>query len=377
MTFQMPKFLRGFRAILYKEFIVIFRDRTTLFFMFFPPLLQIIAFGFALDNDVKHMAMAVYDEDRTADSRQLVDAFVNTQTFRVVKRVDSLAELESMVRRGKAYAGLEIPPDFTRKLHAGRKADVQVIIDGSNSTTALQALSTALGVAFQQSIGILRGETNRRELPVEVRPQVLYNPSMRAPNFFVPGVIGTALQIATVFAAAMSIVRERERGTLEQLLVSPMSRWGLMLGKIVPYLCVSMTMATFLFVILRWVFFVPIRGSLLMLFGAALLYVFALLSLGLLVSTVAQSQNEALQMSMTVLLPSIFFSGFIFPRETMPGIFYALSTILPATYFIELMRAIILRGASFLEFWRHLLILAVMGGVLFSLCALRFKRKIA
>ena len=377
MTFQMPKFLRGFRAILYKEFIVIFRDRTTLFFMFFPPLLQIVAFGFALDNDVKHMAMAVYDEDRTADSRQLVDAFVNTQTFRVVKRVNSLAELESMVRRGQAYAGLEIPPDFTRKLHAGQKADVQVLIDGSNSTTALQALSTSLGVAFQQSVDILLGETNRRELPVEVRPQVLYNPSMRAPNFFVPGVIGTALQIATVFAAAMSIVRERERGTLEQLLVSPMSRWGLMLGKIVPYLCVSMAMAMILFLILRWVFFVPIHGSIVMLVVAAFLYVFALLSLGLLISTRAQSQNEALQMSMTVMLPSIFFSGFIFPRETMPGIFYALSTILPATYFIELMRAIILRGASFMEFWRHLLILAVMGGVLFSLCALRFKRKIA
>jgi ABC-2 type transport system permease protein len=376
MTFQMPKFLRGFRAILYKEFIVLFRDRTTLFFMFFPPLLQIVAFGFALDNDVKHMAMAVYNEDRTTESRQLVDAFVNTQTFRVVKEVNSLAELEEMVRRGKAYAGLQIPPDFTRKLRARQKADVQVIIDGSNSTTALQALNTALGVAFRRSVGILLGETDRRELPVEVRPQVLYNPSMRAPNFFVPGVIGTALQIATVFAAAMSIVRERERGTLENLFVSPLSRWGLMLGKIVPYLCVSMTMALCLFTILRWVFLVPIHGSLIMLFVAAFLYVFALLSLGLLVSTRAQSQNEALQMTMTVLLPSIFFSGFIFPRETMPWIFYAISTMLPATYFIELMRAIILRGAGFLEFWRHLLILAVMGGTLFSLCALRFKHKI-
>jgi ABC-2 type transport system permease protein len=368
---------RGFRAILYKEFIVIFRDRMTLFFMFFPPLLQIIAFGFALDNDVKHMAMAVYDEDRTTESRQLVDAFVNTQTFRVVKQVDSLAELEAMVRRGKAYAGLQIPPDFTRKLRAGRKADVQVLIDGSSSTTALQALNTALGVAFQRSVAILLGETGRRELPVEVRPQVLYNPSMRAPNFFVPGVIGTALQIATVFAAAMSIVREREKGTLEQLLVSPLSRWGLMLGKLVPYICVSMTMALFFFTILRWIFFVPIHGSLVMLFASAFLYIFALLSLGLLISTKAQSQNEAMQMSMTVMLPSIFFSGFIFPRETMPWIFYAISTVLPATYFIELMRAIILRGAGLFEFWRHLLILAIMGGILFSLCALRFKRKIA
>jgi ABC-2 type transport system permease protein len=376
MTFHMPKFLRGFRAILYKEFIVVFRDRTTLFFMFFPPLLQIIAFGFALDNDVKHMAMAVYNEDRTTESRQLVDAFVNTQTFRVVKEVDSLAELEAMVRRGRAYVGLEIPPDFTRKLRAGQKADVQVLVDGSNSTTALQALNTALGVALRRSVDILVGESERRELPVEVRPQVLYNPSMRAPNFFVPGVIGTALQIATVFAAAMSVVRERERGTLENLLVSPMSRWGLMLGKLVPYLCVSMTMALFLFTILRWIFFIPIHGSVVMLFFAALLYIFALISLGLLVSTKAQSQNEAMQMSMTVLLPSIFFSGFIFPRETMPWIFYAISTVLPATYFIELMRAIILRGAGFLEFWKHLVILAVMGAVLFSLCALRFKRKI-
>jgi ABC-2 type transport system permease protein len=376
MTFKMPKFLCGFRAILYKEFITIFRDRMTLFFMFFPPLLQIIAFGFALDNDVKHMAMAVYNEDRTTESRQLVDAFVNTQTFRVVKEVNSLAELETMVRRGKAYVGLQIPPDFTRKLHAGQKADVQVLVDGSNSTTALQVLNTALGVAFQQSVGILLGETGRRELPVEVRPQVLYNPSMRAPNFFVPGVIGVALQIATVFAAAMSVVRERERGTLENLFVSPMSRWGLMLGKLMPYLCVSMTMALFLFTILRWVFFVPIHGSLVMLFIASFLYIFALISLGLLVSTKAESQNEAMQMSMTVMLPSIFFSGFIFPRETMPWIFYAISTVLPATYFIELMRAIILRGAGFLEFWRHLFILAVMGAVLFSWCALRFRKRL-
>ena len=367
---------RGFRAILFKEFIVVLRDRTTLFFMFFPPLLQIVAFGFALDNDVKHMAMVVYDENRTAESRALVDAFVNTQTFRVVGQVQSVEELAEVIRRGKAYVGLQIPPGFTRNLRAGRTATVQVLIDGSNSTTALQALNTALGVAFRRSINALLGETGRRELPIEVRPQVLYNPAMRAPNFFVPGVIGTALQIATVFAVAMSIVRERERGTLENLLVSPLSRWGLMLGKIVPYLCISMTMALFLFVILRWVFFVPIRGSLVALFLSAFFYIFALASLGLLVSTKAQTQNEALQMSMSVMLPSIFFSGFIFPRETMPWIFYAISTVLPLTYFIELMRGIVLRGAGLTEFWRHLVVLAVMGAVLFSLCALRFKRKV-
>jgi len=150
-----------------------------------------------------------------------------------------------------------------------------------------------------------------------------------------------------------------------------------MLGKLVPYPCFSMSMAAFLFAILCWVFFVPIRGSLLALFVSAFFYIFALASLGLLVSTKAQTQNEAMQMSMTVLLPSIFFSGFIFPRETLPWIFYAISTLLPLTYFIELMRGIILRGASPLEFWRHLVVLAIMGAVLFSLCALRFKQKIA
>lgn len=367
---------RGFQAILRKEFLVVLRDRTTLFFMFFPPLVQIIAFGFALDTDVKHMALAVYDEDRTTESRQLVDAFVNTATFRIVQQAQSLEELTALVRRGKVYAGLQIPPDFTRRLRAGHNAQVQVLIDGSNSTTALQALNTAMNVAFRRSVLVLLGEAGRRDLPVEVRPQVLYNPSMRAPNFFVPGVIGTALQIATVFSVAMAVVRERERGTLENLLVSPVSRWGLMLGKLVPYLCISMTMALVLFTILRWVFFVPIAGSLIALFIAALLYTFALASLGLLVSARAANQNQAFQMVMTIMLPSIFFSGFIFPRETMPWIFYAISTVLPLTYFIELMRGIILRGTSIGEFWRHLLILGVMGVVFFSLCALRFKKKL-
>ena len=369
--------LRGFTAILLKEFTVIFRDRTTLFFMFFPPLIQIIAFGFALDNDVKHMAMVVFNEDRTVESRQFVDRFVNTQTFRVVKEVRSLAELSEAIRRGQAYAGLEIPPDFTRDLHAGHTARVQVLIDGSNSNTALQALNTAIAIAFRESVGVLLRESGRSELPIEVRPQMLYNPAMRSPNFFVPGVIGIALQIATVFATALSIVREREKGTLEQLHVSPLSPWGLMLGKIVPYLCISMAMAMGLFVIMRWVFFIPIRGSFSFLFLATLLYIFALLCLGLFISTKAESTMQALQMTLTILLPTVFFSGFIFPRETMPWIFYAISTLLPATYFIELMRAIILRGASLMEFWPHIVILAAMGVVLFSWCAMRYRRNLA
>jgi ABC-2 type transport system permease protein len=368
---------RGLTAILYKEFLVVWRDPLTLFFMFFPPLIQMIAFGYALDTDVKNLKMVVLDEDRTVESRQIVDRFVNTGTFKFAGEVGSPEELAKAIREGKACVGLQIPPGFTRSLRAGRTARVQVVIDGSNSTIASSALNASIGVTFHESILRLLGESGGRDVPVEVRPQILYNPAMRSPNFFVPGVIGIMLQIATTFATAMALVRERERGTLEQLLVSPLSRWGLMLGKLMPYFVISAAMAAVLLVVMRWVFQVPIAGSVTALAVATLIYIFALLSLGLLVSTRAQNQMQALLMSMVFIMPSVFFSGFIFPRDTMPWIFYALGSVLPATYFIELMRAIVLRGASLADFWLNLVVLTGMGVALFALCALRFKKRIA
>jgi ABC-2 type transport system permease protein len=373
----MKKPFRGFTAILYKEFLVVLRDPLTLFFMLFPPLIEMIAFGYALDTDVKHIPTVVFNEDNTTESRQLIDQFVNTQTFRVVAEVHSITELADFIRRGKAYVGIQIPPDFTRHLHAGRNAQIQVLIDGSNSTIASSALNTSLNVGFRNAVLQLTAKTGIHDLPVEVRPQILYNPEMRSPNFFVPGVIGVVLQIATTFATAMALVRERERGTLEQLLVSPLSRWGLMLGKLTPYLILGMAMAAALFAIMRLLFHVPIVGDLGALALATLFYVFALLSLGLLISTRAQNQIQALEMSMIFILPSVFFSGFIFPRETMPWIFYALGSVLPATYYIELERALVLRGASLADFGLNMVILAGMGLALFSLCALRFKQRVA
>jgi ABC-2 type transport system permease protein len=306
----------------------------------------------------------------------LIDQFVNTQTFRVVGEVQSAAALAEAIRQGKAFVGIQIPPNFTRDMRAGTSAQVQVLINGSSSTIASSALNTAISIGLRQSLITLFGETNRRGLPIEIRPQVLYNPDMRSPNFFVPGVIGVVLQIATTFATAMSMVRERERGTLEQLLVSPVSRWGLMLGKIAPYLCIGLLMGAGLFAIMRWLFDVPITGSLWVLSLSTLVYVFALLSLGLLLSTRAQNQMQALQMSMIFIMPSVFFSGFIFPRETMPWIFYAIGAMLPTTYFIELLRGIILRGATFADLWLNFVILTGMGLGLFALCALRFRSKI-
>jgi ABC-2 type transport system permease protein len=367
---------RGLGAILFKEFIVVWRDPMTLFFMFFPPLIEMIAFGYALDNDVKHMPLVILNEDRTVESRQFIDRFVNTETFRVIGEVMSVDQMASEIRKGRAYAGLQIPPKFTQNLRAGQPAQVQLLVDGSNSTTALQALNTALALTLSQSVETLLRETGRHSMPIDIRPQMLYNPTMRSPNFYVPGVIGIVLQIGTTFATAMAVVREREKGTLEQLLVSPLSRWGLMLGKLIPYLCIGMTMAVILFLIMRFLFHVPVAGNTVAMLFSTFVYVFALLSLGLLVATKAENQMQALQMSMTFMLPSVFFSGFIFPRETMPWIFSAIGGLLPATYFIWLMRAIILRGANFLEYWPQLATLVVMSIVLFCVCALRFRKKI-
>jgi ABC-2 type transport system permease protein len=366
---------RGFHAIVTKEFIVVLRDPLTLFFMLFPPLIEMIAFGFALDTDVKHMATVVYNEDRTVESRRLLEAFVNTETFRVIREVGSVEEMSAEIRKGNAYVGIQIPPDFARDIRAGRGAKVQVLIDGSNSTTALQALNTSMGVTLRQALASLMEASGEKTLPIELRPQMLYNPTMRSPNFYIPGVIGVVLQIATTFATAMALVRERERGTLEQLLVSPLSRWGLMLGKMMPYMAIAMAMAAFLFILMRYLFKVPIAGSVGWLMIATLIYVFSLLSMGLLISTRAENQMQALQMTMVLILPSVFFSGFIFPRETMPLIFYSIGAVLPTTYYIAILRGVILRGATVPEFWNHIVVLMIMGAVLFSLSAMRFRKQ--
>jgi ABC-2 type transport system permease protein len=367
---------RGLNAILLKEFTTVFRDPMTLFFMLFPPLVEMIAFGFALDNDVKYMATVVYNQDKTVESRRLLDMFANTETFRIIREVGSVDELAAEIRRGHAYVGIQIPPEFSHNLYSGSGAKIQVLIDGSNSTTALQALNTSMGITLTRAVGMLMERAGTLNLPVEVRPQMLFNPSMRSPNFYLPGVIGVVLQIATTFATAMSLVRERERGTLEQLLVSPLSRWGLMLGKIVPYLVIGFIMACSLFLLMRYLFQVPIAGSVTVLLGATVVYIFSLLSLGLIVSTRATNQMQALQMTMTLILPTVFFSGFIFPRETMPAIFYWLGAALPTTYYIRLLRGTILRGATFADLWSDIAVLVGMGFVLFAICALLLRKRI-
>ena len=247
-------------------------------------------------------------------------------------------------------SGLQIPPHFTRDLRAGRPAQAQLLIDGSNSTVALQALNTAVAIALTQSTEMLLKESGRHAVPVEIRPQMLYNPTMRSPNFFVPGVIGIVLQIGTTFATAMAVVREKERGTLEQLLVSPLSRWGLMLGKLIPYLCIGMLMAFLLFGIMHFVFFVPIAGSIVAMILATLVYVSRSSASACSLRPKRKTRCRPCRCRWPSSCRAFSFPALFSRAKRCRRFSTALGAVLPTTYFIGLMRAIILRGATFFEY---------------------------
>jgi len=368
--------LRGFRGIIYKEVLQILRDPVALFFAFFPPLMQVIAFGFAIDTDVKHTPAVVLNLDRRQASREFLDSLRNTEYIDIVRETGSKEEMNRALLSGNAHVGIEIPPDYSERLLRGEGATVLVLVDGSNNTIASQALNVTSAVALRKSLETLMRETGRDSLALDTRPKVLYNPDLRSENFFVPGVVAIALQLVTTFLTAMSIVRERERGTLEQLIVTPLSKFGLLLGKIVPYVVIAVAEVCFLFLVMVTVFRVPIAGSLSLLLALSTVFIFTNLSIGLLISARAATQTQAVQMSMVMLMPSIFLSGFIFPRFTMPALFYWLGFALPTTYYMNIIRGVIVRGAGAGELAADITALGVFGLVLFMLAVKGFRKQI-
>jgi ribosome-dependent ATPase len=368
----------GLKAIVYKEFIHVRRDPASLLFIFILPMFQLTLFGYAIDTEVKHIPTVVYDQDRSPESRALVAAFANTEYFDVTGWVDSAREVEEALVGGRAKVGITIPPRFAALLLSGESAQVQVLIDGSDSTRATSALNVAVGIGFERSIKQFiatgRLEAVPLPMPVDVRSRVLFNPQLRSANFFVPGLIGVVLQIGTVVLTAFAVVREREAGTLEQVLVTPVSRGGLMLGKLLPYSLIGFVQFSTVLVVMVVVFRVPVRGGVGLLYALSVLFVLATLSLGLLISTFARTQGQALQMAIMVIVPSILLSGFVFPRESMPLPIYALTFLIPATYYIEILRGIIIRGADLATLWDEALVLAAMSVALVTLSVLRFRR---
>jgi len=370
--------LRGMLAIIYKETRHIVRDPKTLFLMLALPGAQLTVFGFAVDMDVKHIPTVVHNLDRREPSRDLLNAFVNSGYFDIVAEVDTAREVTETIVRGDAKVGIKIPPDYSATLLTATPTAVQVLIDGSDSTVAMQALNVSNAIAMRVSVDILSDFVgNGNAAPLESRTRVLFNPDMRTTNFMVPGLMGVILQIITMLLTAFAIVREKEAGTLEQLMVTPVSRLGLILGKLTPYFVVGLFETATVLLLMRFLFQVPIAGNVFLLLGFTLIFLVCALGLGLLISTFAENQIQALQMAFVVILPSVLLSGFIFPQESMPWIIAAFGKAVPVTYYIRVLRGIVLRDAAFIDLWHNGLILACMAVVLLAAASLRFRKTLS
>jgi ABC transporter DrrB family efflux protein len=368
---------KGFASVFYKEIIQISRDPVTLMLMLIVPMIQLLVFGYAINTDVRDVKTAVYDLDRRRESRELIEAFENTDYFSVVESVDSDEELNNAVISGRVKVGIKIPPDYSARLASGRQATVLVLIDGSDSSIATQSMTVSNSVGLSRSLSRLSGGGSPEQLPIDIRAKMLFNPDSRSANFMVPGLIAVILQIITTLLTAFSVVRERERGTLDQLMVTPVRPFGLMLGKLAPYGLVGIVELVTVLAVMRVVFAVPINGSLSLLLGLSMLFLFTGLAIGLLISTKAQNQMQALQLAWLIMLPSILLSGFMFPRDSMPVVMQVVGYCVPATHFMEIIRGIVLRGATFSDLIEETAVLTIMGVVLLTLSAVRFRRKLA
>ncbi len=379
----------GFFAILLKEFSHVRREPSTLFFMLAVPMLQTTIFGYAIQTEIEHIPMVVYDLDGRRSARELVQGFENTRTFDVVLRVHDEESFRRAMTSGQAKVGLRIPPDYGDRLLRAEQVQVQVLIDGSDSQVATRALQTTQLLGQSKSVEIVRpaveagqvavarDPTGDVAVPIEMRPRLLYNPDLESSHFFVPGLVGIILQLVTLFLTSFAIVRERELGTLEQLFVTPVGRAGLLLGKIVPYALVGFVETLVVLSVMVWVFGVPIQGSLVLLMGLASLFLVCALGLGLLVSTLARTQLQAMQFAFLIMLPSVLLSGFMFPRNQMPFPIYLLTFALPATYFLEMLRGVVLRGADLIDLLPQVGGLAACCAVILIASLLRFRKQLA
>ena len=363
---------RGLVPVCRKEFLHVTRDRGTLFFALALPMLQLFLFGFAVDTNVRQIPTVVLDDSHTQESRDLLQRFAASDVFALHGSVQSPAELDEAIRAGKAQVGIRIPFDYARRLQDGTSASVLVLVDGSDSTVAGQAMSASTGVALEQSLAPVLPDG---QMPIDVRPSVLYNPATRSANFFVPGLIAILLQVMTILLIALSLVRERERGTLEQLTMTPVAPLGLMVGKMLPYGVLAFAELCAILGVMRVVFLVPVHGSVLLLLLLSLPFLLTVLGLGLVISTRAHTQAEAFQLAMGTVLPSVFLSGYIFLIQNMPLFFQGVSRLIPATYYIRILRGVILRGAGIGDLWVDALVLTLMGCAAILLAARQFVRQ--
>ena len=368
-------------GIIVKEFIHLKRDLLALTLALAVPVAMLFIFGWAINTDVKHVPTAVLDQSGSVEARAFLEALSNSQYFAIRYWATTPAELTRLIDEGSAKVGVVVPPDFAPRL-ARREADVQVIVDASDPMVATSAINAATSLGAQRSLQIvtrtLEGTAlaRRPAPPLDVRVRAWYNPDLVSAVFIVPGLIGALLMQTTITAMAVSVVREREKGTLEALIVSPIRRWELLLGKIIPNLLVAYGQMTMALVVAHSVFDVPIRGSLPLLYALSLVFMMGTLGIGILVSAASRTVPQAMQLAFLTFLPSIYLSGLLFPIEGMPTGAQYLAAIIPLTYYLRIVRGIVLKGVGFEYLWPSLVPLLVFGAAVFSLAVLRFRKQL-
>src|SRR5271157_3993061 len=350
-------------SLIRKEFIQIFRDPRTLIVIIVMPIAMLFLLGYAANTDVKNLPIAVWDQSRTPSSRALLDVFRSANYFTLAYSVDSQDEIRSLIEQDKVHAALIIPPDYDLRLSKD-DAQVAMILDGSDATQVISGQTQ------------LTGRSAAINPPLEVRPEVWYNPDLVSAYFMIPGLIGMILNFTTTLLTASTIVRERERATIEQLIVTPIRSWELVIGKIAPYVFLCLTNAAEVLLIGHFWFNVPIRSSLGLIIGTTCVLLLSSLGIGLLASTIANTQQEAFLTVLFTILPSVFLSGFFFPLEAMPPFLQWVSYLIPLRYFLIIIRSLMIKGVGIAPIQDEIIGLTVLGVAIMSLAAMRFHKRL-
>lgn len=368
-------------VIAYKEMLQLRRDRMTLSLVVIMPITQLLLYGYGINTEVRHIATVVYDQDGGQLSQDLARSLEATGFYDLVAHVGSYAELERVLRGGAAHAALVFPVEFGSAAQLGRGGQIQLVLDGSDPQTVASALEAAASLVSARSSELRLSHLSREGLstraePLELVPAVLYNPERRSAVHIVPGLIGILLTMTMTVFTSMALARERERGTMEQLIVSPVRSVELMIGKIAPYIVIGYIQMSIVLALGRFAFDVPVVGSLSLLYATAFVFIAANLAVGLLFSAIAQTQQQAMQLSVFFLLPNILLSGFIFPFDAMPPPIQSLAQALPLTHFLRIVRGVVLKGAGLADLQTEVWWLAAMMVGLIGLVSVRFQKKL-
>jgi ABC-2 type transport system permease protein len=365
------------RAVATKELRQIRRDRRTLLILLFVPAFFLLVYGYALNFDIRNIRLAVLDHDRSVQSREVISAFIRSGYFDLTADLLREGEIDVVLDRDEARAVLVIPPRFGADAASGRPTALQILVNGDNANTATTVVGYARGLVNALSAQYeLRARVGSAGPPLTVEPRVWYNPELRSTLFLVPGLIAYIAMLTAVVSTALSIVREKERGTMEQVRMAPLTPVAYVLGKTAPYFLVSFASAIGIVAVSMVLFELPMRGSWLMLVGAVSLFLVGALAFGLLISTIAETQQVAFQIALlTSFLPTLMLSGFIFPISSMPAPLQVITHIVPARYFLVILRGILLKGVGAEVFWRDLLALVAFAMVILGLASLRLRRQ--